>query len=206
MPRSSAAAGLFPVCDGGTLARLTGTLFLGACVSVASCNRPMEHGFANSEENKGEKRMIENPGKSSLVNFGSNPLAPAPPSIGVAVAFGNGHEPAVFHLGDAIELHGAYQADLDLIRLCSQGLTSSIMVTVYRVDRPWGETGRLNVSKAPSEGPPPAGGYDSTYRESGQFHVDLVKFFGLPPEPAKYFVEAVIGPYVSHRISFEVRR
>lgn len=150
--------------------------------------------------------MIEDPGKTGLVNFGADPLAPEPPSIGIAISFEKSHAPSVFRLGQNVELHGAYRADLDLIRLCRQGLTSSILVTVYRVDRPWGETGRLNVSKAPMDAPAPPEGYDTTYRESGQFRVDLVKFFNLPAEPAKYLVEAVIGPYVSERIAFEVRR
>jgi len=143
--------------------------------------------------------------RMSAVDFGEDPLAPAPPGIGIALSFAGAIERPKFKVGGPVALHGAYQADQDLIQLCTEGLAASILVTLLRVDKPWGETARLVPPKVPMQRPKtPAGSYDPSYREGGQFQFDLIRFFRMPPEPGRYSVEAIIGPYHSRRLEFAI--
>ncbi len=101
-------------------------------------------------------------------------------------------------------LYGSYSADTGLIRQCPEGLTASIMLTLIRTDKVWGETARLispeTVVRRPVSDAPPS----LSYRERGQFKVDLVEFFELPPEKGRYRIEAAFGPYTSERLRFTI--
>jgi hypothetical protein len=141
----------------------------------------------------------------TIVDFGEDKLAPEPPGVGIAVSFGGATERLKLDVGKPVVLHGAYQADQDLISLCTEGLAASILITVLRFDKPWGETARLVPPKVTIQRPPiPAGSYDPSYREGGQFQLDLIRFFRIPAEPGRYSVEASIGPYHSKRLEFEL--
>jgi len=143
--------------------------------------------------------------RNSLVDLGEDKDAPEPPDVGIAIAVLPAAKPLKFTLGQPIVLHGAYQADLELIRLCRAGMSNSVMLTLIRIDRPGGETARLITPQmAPSADRVPKTLTDPTYREIEQFRVDLVKFFRLPKEPGKYTIEASLGPYFSGRISFAI--
>jgi hypothetical protein len=144
--------------------------------------------------------------RNSLVDFKIDARAPEPPPIGVAITLEQPVNPAQFRIGDPVMLHGAYRADLDLIRLCKEGLPNSIMLAIYRVDEPWGEIAVLRASKigVPPPGPAPGEG-DAGYRRGGQFHLNVMEFFRLSPEPSRYIVQAVVGPYVSGLVGFELR-
>ena len=145
--------------------------------------------------------------KSVKVDFGSDSEAPEQPDVGIAITLRAKTKPATFAAGQAVLLHGSYNADIPLIRLCREGLAASILVTLLRTDRPWGATLRLATPQAIVERPaPPQDSKDRPhYREGGQFKVDLVKFFDIPSEPGKYQVEAILGRYHPERLDFEVR-
>ncbi len=146
--------------------------------------------------------------RSEKVDFGPDPQAPEAPDVGVAISLLAKSKVAAFSLGQPIMLHGSFQADIALIRLCREGLSSSILVTLLRTDQPWGKTLRLVTPQTASTKPEPPQepGRDYThYRQGGQFKVDLVRLFGIPKEPGKYQVEAILGPHHSQRLEFEVR-
>ena len=144
--------------------------------------------------------------RNSLVNLGEDKDSPKPPDIGIALALISASKPPSFAIGQPVVLHGAYQADLDLIRLCRAGMSGSVMITLIRTDRPWGETARLITPQmAPSMDRVPNNVSDPSYREIEQFRFDLVKFFRLPKEPATYSVQASIGSYFSERIAFSIK-
>lgn len=148
------------------------------------------------------------PVKGERVDFGADPLAPEPPDVGIAISLLAGAKPAVFPLAQPVVLHGSFQADFALLKLCREGLSASILVTVIRTDQPWGKTLRLVTPQAAVVKPEPTQepGRDYThYRQGGQFNFDLAKFFNIPKEPGKYQVEAVMGAYHSQRLEFELR-
>jgi hypothetical protein len=171
------------------------------CLTCRATERKPQSMGGQSRE--GEVRMIEP--RNSLVDFREDKDAPKPPDVGIAIALLPASKPLKFSVGQPIVLHGAYQADLNLIRLCPAGMSGSVMMTLIRTDRPWGETARLITPQmAPSLDRVPKGTDDPTYREVEQFRVDLVKFFRLPKEPGKYSIEAALGPHFSGRISFAI--
>jgi len=153
--------------------------------------------------------MPETPQVSSgAVDFDHDPQAPEAPDVGIAISLATTAKIATFSRHQPIVLHGSYKADMALIRLCREGLSASILVTLVRTDKPWGRTTRLVTPKTPVTVPPPPDSGDRPqlyYREGGWFTFDLAKFFAIPPEPGKYQVEVILGPYHSQRLDFEVR-
>ena len=142
--------------------------------------------------------------RNKLVDFNENKDTPVPPGIGVAIRLASQPGQTRFPIGTPVFLHGAYSADESLIRQCSEGLTASILLTLIRTDKVWGETARLispeaKVHRPMSDTPP-----SLSYRERGQFKVDLVKFFELPAERGQYRIEASFGPYTSERLRFSI--
>jgi len=144
--------------------------------------------------------------RNQYVDFSRNPLAPEAHSVGVAIGFGKKTEPYRFQLGQSVHLYGSFLADLELLRICKDGIQPALLIRIVRADQPWGETAPLLASKIATGTPPPVEGamHDPTYREGGNFSVELVKFFSLPPEPARYFVDVVVGPHFSPRLAFEL--
>jgi hypothetical protein len=145
--------------------------------------------------------------RKGLVDFGADRDAPEAPDIGIAISLGPGSPPGRFAQDQPVILHGAYSADLNMVRLCREGLAASVLLTLIRTDRPWGETARLVVPQTVIRRPePPADAkYGENFRQGGQFKVDLVRFFGLPKEPGRYQVEAVLTSYHSSRLDFEIQ-
>lgn len=140
--------------------------------------------------------------RKAAVDFGANEKAPEPPDVGIALALDGGGK---YKAGAPVTVHGSYRADQDLIRMCREGLAASILITIVRIDKPWGETARLVPPKVVVQRPTsPEHAPDPTYREAGQFRFDLRVFFDLPAEPGRYRVEAALGPYHSERVQFEV--
>jgi hypothetical protein len=142
--------------------------------------------------------------RNKLVDFNENNNTPAPPGVGVAIKLASQPGQGRFPIGAPVFLHGAYSADAALIRQCPQGLTASILLTLIRTDKVWGETAPLispeaRVQRPLSDTPP-----SLSYRERGQFNVDLVKFFELPAERGEYRIEASFGPYLSERLRFSI--
>lgn len=176
---------------------------------AAACSPPQQPpvtGKSLKAISKGSDMAIIDSRRNQFVDYTTNDQAPEPPPIGIAIRFATPVNPAQFRAGEPVLLHGAYQADMNLLRLCKQGLVNCIMLTIHRADQPWGETVVLRASKIGVPVPEPADvPYDPAYRTGGQFHVDLAKFFSLKPEPGRYLIEAVIGPYVSQRLDFEIR-
>lgn len=156
---------------------------------------------------EGETQVTEPPQvRSERVDFGPDAEAPEAPDIGVAIALAG--KPANFGAGKPILLHGSFSADMALVRLCREGVSASILVTLIRTDRPWGKTLRLVTPKSDVARPEPPvepGRDSSHYREGGQFKVDIAKFFAIPAEPGKYQVEAIVGRHHSQRLDFEVQ-
>jgi hypothetical protein len=145
--------------------------------------------------------------RNELVSLDSNAQAPPPPGIGVSISLGQEINPAIFKKGQPVILHGSFNADMDLIKICRQGVENSILLTLIATDRPWGETTRLIEPQIQSERPPidKDTPYDPTYREGGQFKVDLVKFFNLPETEGKYTISASVGPYFSTPLDFDIK-
>jgi hypothetical protein len=145
--------------------------------------------------------------RNELVSLDSNALAPPPPGIGVSISLGQQINPALFRKGQPVVLHGSFNADMDLIKICRQGVENSILLTIIATDRPWGQTTRLIEPQILSERPPidKDTPYDPTYREGGQFKVDLVKFFNLPENEGKYTISASVGPYFSTPLDFDIK-
>src|SRR5688572_17627466 len=107
MSRSPAASGFFAIRHDGALARLTVTVAIAACVASPACQAPQARFDAQPHNSNGVNRMIEDPGKSGLVDYSADALAPEPPPIGIAISVGKADsEPMVFRVGDAIDLHG----------------------------------------------------------------------------------------------------
>lgn len=144
--------------------------------------------------------------RNRLVDFGADDEAPEPPGVGMAISLGPDDSGGRFRAGQPVVLHGAYRADMDLIRRCREDLAASILLTLIRTDRPWGVTARLVTPRVYVEQPPmpPDAGNRENYRRSGQFKVDLVSFFELPAEAGSYVVEAVVGAYFSPRLTFQI--
>lgn len=178
--------------------------FVAACMSFPFTIE----GLADQRPKKGGTVLLDTiDQRNALVDFSENPKAPKPPGIGIAISLDQDGSPAQFQIGKPAVLHGAYSADMDLSRLCREGVAESIMISIIRVDKPWGETIRLFTPKAIVKRPqiPANTPYDESYRIKGQFKVDLAKFFNLPDEPGRYKVDATIGPYHSERLDLEIR-
>ena len=145
--------------------------------------------------------------RNELVSLDSDAQAPPPPGIGVSISLGQQINPAIFRKGQPVILHGSFNADMDLIKICRQGVENSILLTIIATDRPWGQTTRLIEPQILSERPPinKDTPYDPTYREGGQFKVDLVKFFNLPETEGKYTISASVGPYFSTPLDFDIK-
>jgi hypothetical protein len=148
--------------------------------------------------------MIEQ--KNLLTDFGDNPDAPPPPDVGIAIAFSPSlaETGARFPASGPVVLHGAYEANGTILKRCEGNSGAGIFVTVIRVDRPFGRTDRLVTPLTESTKPPAPRPYPESYREGGQFRVDIKTFFELPSEPGQYSVEAVLGGYFSERLGFEL--
>ena len=146
-------------------------------------------------------RMIEE--RNALVELGDNPHAPEVRDAGVEIAFAAAGQ-AQFPVGEPVVLHGGYQADSELLAICDSMPSTGVLLTLLPTARVFGATERLVTPTTTSAPPAPAGPPSDTYREAGQFRVDLAKFFDLPDEPATYTVQASLGPYCSDRLGFAV--
>ena len=148
--------------------------------------------------------MIEE--KNQLVDFGQNPDAPKAPDVGIAITFAQvaPNTVARFSASGPVVLHGAYQADGAVLRHCEDNPGAAIYVTVIRVDKPFGRTDRLVTPVTESSKPPALRPYPESYREGGQFRVDIKAFFELPSEPGQYTVEAALSGYFSGHLTFEL--
>jgi hypothetical protein len=143
--------------------------------------------------------------RNQLVSFEANPEAPASPEIGIALAIGK-NTSAVIPLGKVIILNGSFSADGALLLASENNLAASIHLSLARLDKPSVDTARLItptvVFKSPNDTNPPV--YSKSYRERGQFKVDLSQFFQIPAEAGKYAIQATLGTYKSESISFEI--
>ncbi len=180
--------------------------FLAGCIP----DQPTEHIETKSpDEPHLQWRTItmDREKRNELVSLDSDAQAPPPPGIGVSISLGQQINPAIFRKGQPVMLHGSFNADMDLIKICRQGVENSILLTIIATDRPWGETTRLIEPQIQSERPPidKDTPYDPTYREGGQFKVDLVKFFNLPEAEGKYTISASVGPYFSTPLDFDIK-
>lgn len=148
---------------------------------------------------------LEDEKKKALVDYGPNPAAPKAPDVGIAIAL-DGPAPARFGAGAGIPLSGSYKADEALLKQCDRNPATSILLTLIRTDKVFGTTVRLVTPNNSVQIPEPPAGRpaDDSYREGGQFQMDLQRYFKLPAEPAKYTIEAVLGPHFSKRLAFEV--
>jgi hypothetical protein len=146
--------------------------------------------------------------RNAAVSLDANPFAPAPPDIGIAIAF----DPSAagkqrrFRIGDPIVLNGAYQANGALLKQCKWNLSQCASLAFARLDKPAGETASLKTLKmevkTPNDAVDPQ--FSESYREGGQFRVDLTQFFPLPREPGKYAIQALLGTHKSGRLEFDI--
>lgn len=163
---------------------------------------------AQGTRSEDEAKMGEtNKKRIGLVDFGADSDAPQAPPIGIAISLGSGPPPKRFSANQPIVLHGSYNADVKMIRACRNGIPESILLTIVRTDRPWGETAKLVNPQSVINKPtvPDDANYGDNFREGGQFKLDLANFFDLPKEPGQYQIEAVLTSYHSVRIDFEIQ-
>jgi hypothetical protein len=187
--------------------RRAGVLLICGLVCVTLMRVASRAGAQSARPESEAKVSEQNTEKIGLVDFGADKDAPKAPDIGIAISLGEGRPPKTFALNQPIILHGAYSADMKMIRACKEGLAPSILLTLIRTDRPWGQTARLVNPSAAVQAPesPADANYGDNFREGGQFNVDLTRFFSIPKEPGQYQVEAVLTSYHSSRLDFEVK-
>jgi hypothetical protein len=112
-----------------------------------------------------------------------------------------------FRVGRPVLLHGACGATGAVLRRTGGRGLSAVMLIVVRRDKPAGRMRQvLDVGRPAPEPETQEPEEDDGVRlvKYNFFNLDLRDFFGLPDEPAKYWVMGALADWVSDRLAFEV--
>jgi hypothetical protein len=144
--------------------------------------------------------------RSHLVDWSSDPNPPKPPDIGITIHLNPAAAGDSYRSSEPIVLRGAFRANGVLLKKTNYKPRNAIFVVLTNESSGQVITLPLVVSKAlvvsPNETEQPT--VSDTFRQGGQFLLDLRKFFELADAPARYRVQAKIDSYLSEELRFSL--